>query len=224
MNKVCIVGNGGSSICQNGLFIDECDIVIRIKNFKLQGYEKYVGSKTDIWFTKWFSFLENPIKNKLLINNTKIWLPILDPELPIINSSLKVVNDYMFTNNFHHKKVDLNLHKQLKIEAGVNNLIFLSEEELLYCLSSIGLNENLTYTKSGVNVLHPTTYLYAILLSLQRFPNHKIYITGCDGFEKGYYWNLNESKRNDKTWPHQYQKENLYIKKLIYSSKITFLQ
>lgn len=223
MNKLCIVGNGGSSLNKNGKFIDSCDIVIRIKHFKLDGYKEYIGSKTDIWFTKWFSFLDNPIKNVLSFNETKIWLPILDPDLPIIDNSLKLVNDYMFTNNFHYKKVDLDLHRQLKSEIGETNLKFLTEEELIVCLDSIGLTKELTYTKSGVNVFHPTTYLYAILLSLQRFPNYQIYITGCDGFEKGYYWDLNESKRNDKTWPHQYQKENLYIKKLIYSNKIILL-
>lgn len=224
MNKLCIIGNGGTSLNENGVFIDTCDIVIRIKNFKLDGYEQYVGSKTDIWFTKWFSFLENPIKNLLSFDKTKIWLPILDPDVPIINNSLKLINDYMFTNNFHHKKIDLNLHRKLKLEIGENNLKFLTEKELQSCLDAIGLSNNLIYTKSGVNIFHPTTYLYAILLSLQRFPDHKIYITGCDGFEKGYYWNLNESKRNHKTWPHQYQKENLYIKKLIYSNKINLLK
>lgn len=220
MNKVCIVGNGGSSLKENGKFIDSCDIVIRIKNFKLDNYEKYIGSKTDIWFTKWFSFLENPIKNKLLLNNTKIWLPILDPELPIINNSLKLINDYMFTNNFHHKQVDLNLHKQLKLEVGENNIQFLSENELKICLDSVGLTEKLIYTKSGINVFHPTTYLYAIILSLQRFHNYVVYITGYDGFQNGYYWNLNESKRNNKNWPHVYERENLFIKKLIYFNKI----
>jgi len=62
--------------------------------------------------------------------------------------------------------------------------------------------------------------LLSIFLCLKRYPDYKIFVTGCDGFEKGYYWNLNETKKINKTWPHQYEKENLYIKKLIYTNKI----
>lgn len=49
MNTI-IIGNGPSAIeKENGDFINSFNIVIRINNFLINGYEKYVGTKTDIW-------------------------------------------------------------------------------------------------------------------------------------------------------------------------------
>lgn len=48
--KVAIVGNGPSEIGKgNGEKIDSYDIVIRFNNYKVDGYEKDYGTKTDIW-------------------------------------------------------------------------------------------------------------------------------------------------------------------------------
>lgn len=47
--KIAIVGNGiHASFKENGKFIDECDIVIRMNKFVLEGYEHLVGSKISI--------------------------------------------------------------------------------------------------------------------------------------------------------------------------------
>jgi len=223
MNKVCIVGNGGSSLKLNGRFIDSCDIVIRIKGFNLLGYESYIGSKTDIWCTKWFSYQENTLKSTLLKENVKIWLPFIDPENYINDDKFKIINDYIFSTNFTKKNIDLQLHQQLKAEISVSNLQFITEEELKFCFSCLNLNSNLCYTASGINVMHPTTYICAIILALRRFDGCDLYITGFDGFKQGYYWNLTEKKKHEKTWPHEYQREFLYIKKLILTKKITHL-
>ena len=49
--KVLLVGNGCSAIDQKmGKVIDsEFDLVLRMNRFKTEGYEEYVGSKTDVW-------------------------------------------------------------------------------------------------------------------------------------------------------------------------------
>lgn len=47
--RIAIVGNGiHASFKENGNFIDQCDIVIRMNKFVLEGYEKFVGSKISI--------------------------------------------------------------------------------------------------------------------------------------------------------------------------------
>lgn len=50
--KVIIVGNAGSLLDkENGHLIDEFDVVIRFNDFRIRGYEKYCGTKTDIIVT-----------------------------------------------------------------------------------------------------------------------------------------------------------------------------
>ena len=47
--KVIIVGNAGSLLDkENGHLIDEFDVVIRFNDFRIRGYEKYCGTKTDV--------------------------------------------------------------------------------------------------------------------------------------------------------------------------------
>jgi hypothetical protein len=214
--RIVIVGNGGSSINnKNGDFIDNSDIVLRIKQFTTKGFEEYVGSKTSIWFTKWFSYKKTSIQN--------IWVPFINPDVDINNNNIKLINDSLFLNQFNNRIIDYNKHHNYIKEIGINNITFLSEYELHKCLTELDIKYEPIYTKSGANVFHPTTYLLSIFLCLERYSNYKIYITGFDGFERGYYWNLNETKKIDKTWPHQYEKEKLYIKKLIYTNKINLM-
>jgi len=50
MISVVVIGNGPSALkTRCGPKIDEFDVVVRLNNFRLQGYEEHVGSKTTIW-------------------------------------------------------------------------------------------------------------------------------------------------------------------------------
>ena len=50
--KVIIVGNSPSILSEEyGSLIDSYDIVIRLNKCTTKGFEKYIGSKTDIWAT-----------------------------------------------------------------------------------------------------------------------------------------------------------------------------
>jgi hypothetical protein len=214
--RVVIVGNGSNSLnTKNGVFIDNSEEVIRIKGFVLNGFEEYVGSKTTIWNTKWFSYLESNYRE-----DVKLWMPFVDPRTVIENKNIDEVNQYMFLNNFSNKIADLKLHNNLLVKVGESNVEFLSIEELEESLIELKIDANLFYTKGGLNIIHPTTYFYSIFLALKRFRNYEIYITGFDGFTQGYYWNPGSIKKHDKSWPHFYEIEKLYIKKLLYSGKI----
>ena len=224
IKNLVIVGNGGSSLkSKNGTFIDSCDIVVRVKSFITNGFEDFVGSKTDIWCTKWFSYLESSFKNEIDFNKTKLWLPISDPNIELKDDNLNVINKYIFKNNFRSRIQELSTHNTLINEIGRNNVFFLSEPEFKEIIETLKINSNKIYTKSGINVFHPTTYLLSIFLSIKRFPEYNIHITGFDSFKNGYYWNLNENKKYTKSWPHHYDREELYIKKLIYLNLINVL-
>jgi hypothetical protein len=217
--RVVIVGNGSSSLnAKNGSFIDDSEIVIRIKSFIITGFEEYVGTRTTIWNTKWFSFLDSSYDKQV-----RLWLPFVDPALPIADNSLKAINDYMLQKNFSDKKIDLELHDKLLEKVGKDYVQFLSLDELQSSFKELNMDTKLVYTKGGISLMHPTTYFYSIFLALRRFKDYKIYVTGFDGFTQGYYWNAGNINKHKKTWPHFYQIENLYIKKLIYSNRITLL-
>ena len=50
--RIVIVGNGTSILDKaNGEKIDNFDIVLRFNGFKIKGFEKNTGTKTNIWFT-----------------------------------------------------------------------------------------------------------------------------------------------------------------------------
>lgn len=52
MSNIIIVGNGSSLLNkEDGNKIDSFDTVVRFNSYKIKGFEKHVGTKTDIWFT-----------------------------------------------------------------------------------------------------------------------------------------------------------------------------
>lgn len=48
VEKIAVVGNAPVSML-NGEEIDSADLVIRFNKFRIAGYEKYIGTKTDVW-------------------------------------------------------------------------------------------------------------------------------------------------------------------------------
>ena len=51
-SNIILVGNGPSALSKKvGKYIDKIPIVVRFNSFRLEGYEEYVGTKTDIWLT-----------------------------------------------------------------------------------------------------------------------------------------------------------------------------
>ena len=52
MKEIILVGNGSSMLDKkNSYEIDSYKKVVRFNSFKIKGYEDYVGTKTNIWFT-----------------------------------------------------------------------------------------------------------------------------------------------------------------------------
>ena len=50
--NILIIGNGSSLLDrENGWQYDKFDTVVRFNSFKIAGFEKHVGTKTDYWFT-----------------------------------------------------------------------------------------------------------------------------------------------------------------------------
>ena len=75
--KVAVVGNGPFHR-EWGDFIDGCDIVIRFNTFVVEGFERYVGSKTTIWCFasnhEKICLRHNDYLNQHNVNMKQIWV------------------------------------------------------------------------------------------------------------------------------------------------------
>ena len=77
-NKILIIGNSGILLNQRlGTKIDQFDgLVARFNDYVIEGYEQYVGNKTDIWFGS-FSFFSA----KKYIGPKRIFVGYTSPEI-----------------------------------------------------------------------------------------------------------------------------------------------
>jgi hypothetical protein len=71
MNKILLIGNGGSLLKRRlGVFIDEFDgEVARFNDFEIKGYEQYIGTRTDLWI------ISEKYKNKERLDINKLVIP-----------------------------------------------------------------------------------------------------------------------------------------------------
>jgi hypothetical protein len=158
--KIIIVGNAASVLTkQNGVVIDSFDKVIRINKFKISPYELYIGSKTNIYCSKWLNMQENITK----INSfEEVWLPY--PQSP---------HWWISRGNFSERtreECDL-LTKQYKV-----NIKYLSQR---------GTEEiDSIFNRS----CHPSTGLICLWMAIEQYKESDIYYTGFDGFSTGWYW------------------------------------
>lgn len=54
--SIALVGNAGYLADLNqGDAIDQYDVVIRMNNFRVTGFEKFLGKKTDVWLTNFYT-------------------------------------------------------------------------------------------------------------------------------------------------------------------------
>lgn len=167
--KLVIIGNGASALTRaNGDFINQCDIVVRLGAFIIEGYEPYIGSKTDIYASRWF---KSKVRPKEFFNTIKsLWIPR--------------------TYETREKKYDelIDNYKIADIIKYIpNELIF--SYKARYPFRYIKKN----VSRRGNEELHcciPDSGIVAIDMARYLYPDHKIFISGFDNCTTGYYWNV----------------------------------
>lgn len=124
-SKVIIVGNSPNVLKNEyGSLIDSYDIVIRINKCVTKNYEKYIGSKTDIWATthnskKWYG--EDYIPDNYE-NITQIWKRTPKTTLSSLPKYLQSIpNLQMFKSNFYSSK------ENKKVKTYIDESEFISE-------------------------------------------------------------------------------------------------
>lgn len=195
-----IVGNGASALNKdNGNFIDTCDIVIRLGTFIITGYERFVGSKTDIYVSRWFKSKNRP---KEFFNIIKeLWIPR--------------------TKETREKKYD-----DLIIKYNIQDIIKYIPNELIF---SYKARYPFRYIKKNISrrgneeiyCCIPDSGIVAIDMAKYFYPNHKIYISGFDNCVTGYYWDVDNVL--DNPGKDLLNLQLLYLKYLLNNNIITDL-
>jgi hypothetical protein len=230
--KIAIIGNGSTALNKkNGNFIDSCDVVVRIKNFRLKGFEKNVGSKIDWFASKWFSWYDRQTFEPLnleFISYIKNLLFMFFEEGTYDNRTLLAYNEY----------VSLYAQLQLKNEfpfmdgswdKHLSNLNFFKiENKPIHYFTPYEINqlanEELKMTKriykgtsdKGKYIIEPTVGIRTIYKILKIYPKDEIFISGFDGFMSSWYWD----PKHEINLSHNYLTERIYLKKLIKSKAI----
>ena len=69
--SVVLIGNGSSVLNQRlGKVIDTFDLVVRFNHYNLNGFEEWVGTKTDFWFTTAIKNIHIPSSEDLEFSRT----------------------------------------------------------------------------------------------------------------------------------------------------------
>ena len=195
-----IVGNGASALRKaNGDFINECDLVVRLGTYITEGYEDYVGSKTDIYVSRWFKSKARP---KEFFNTIKsLWIP----------------RTYETREKKYDKLID-NYKIADIIKYIPNELIFSYKAK--YPFRYIKKN----VSRRGNEELHcciPDSGIVAIDMAKYFYPDHKIYIAGFDNCTTGYYWDVDNVL--DNPGEDLLNLQLIYLKSLIKNNIVTDL-
>ena len=229
MKKVIIIGNGASALKnKNGSIIDTFDVVVRMGTCVIDGYEEYVGTKTDILRTSWDRlFIE---QNKQLVYKCNVEpkaVLFLEPFYEAYNETAvcggfstlyKIFNKPRF-QEFKFKSYIKKYTERILHDALINN--FLYNKEILYYKMNDRIKAFQKYNHSFPdNILHmPSSGLCTVDFIIKEFCDSEIYITGFDGFKTRYYWR----KCDEYFDSHSSIKERIFLKSLLKIKNIKML-
>ena len=205
--NVCVIGNGPSATKhKNGNFIDQCDKVIRMGNFQVEGYEEFIGSKTDIYISRWKKLEANFSR----VNKLSIWLAY--PEPPHNWCSHYTQEESVIRNNLAIRDLSVT-YTPPEIEEAYKD-IYKPYNNIL---------ANSSDARCGFNI--PDTGMVAIDMARCLFNGSKIYTTGIDCYFLGsdYYYNRGVKVGVDYMNASPLLQQYIIFKKLIATKKITVL-
>ena len=190
-DNIIVVGNGeGVLENKNGKEIDKFDTVVRLGTYITEGYEEFVGSRTDIISTIYW---------KLNIERLKTTKVILSVPL-IMQEQYFECEKYVVENYNDFKENILYLNKEEDLE-GIKNM-YLEKMKPLPNMDEVNFS------------LGFKTFYFLRKL----FPHKKIYTTGFDFFKTSWYWNKDHN-RNDAN-RHPYIKERIWFKKMLVAGEL----
>ena len=244
--KVIIIGNSSNLLqYNNGHTIDSFDYVVRFGECTTTGYEKHVGTKTDLLCTIANYFLsihyyEDKIEfwPRLFVQNCKSIL-FLEHECdsyreftpqgdswgvnfihptstPAGNRYFKFLYSEKFQKFFTTKKYSERLVFEYMAEALHTEY---GVEKIMFYDKADRIKTFLQYNKQLAhnNIYMPSKGMYVLDYIINNFPNAEIFVTGFDGIKTKNYWR----KKNTRLWAsHSGTHEMIMYKKLLRAGKI----
>ena len=194
----CIIGNGSSALNTTaGNEIDNFTYVIRLYDYKIEEYYKYIGKKT----THWITGLGRQSESREI--KTKINIMICTPYFENKHIVKKMYNLKVFNHDFH----------------SMDNYI-LNFDYLTQLIQGLELPNEIIEKIKKKTSFRPTTGLCSIVMALQIFPC--IYAKGFDCFRNETEQSNHYFHRKTKHSPniHDFDIEYAIIQYLINNNKI----
>ena len=152
--KIIIIGNSPTILeDERGLEIDSFDKIVRFNAFETKNYEKYAGSRTDIWFINGVS-----IRKKFKRTMEKL-------------DEIECEKIYIETNTNDKKETLLKHNSKIR---NIKNLEFIDKRVF-------GEIQKLYNPKRGFSP-HASMGLTGIYVIAKKYPDAEIYIYGYDNF------------------------------------------
>jgi hypothetical protein len=190
-NDIVIVGNGESNLdIKNGSAIDKFKTVVRLGSYITEGFEEYVGSKTDIISTIYWKLDTDRLKKHKVI----------------LNVPLNYQADFLKSEEF----IDAELSEY------TDNIIHLNTFDDIAGIKDMYLSVMPPFR--GIGNINFSLGFKTFYFITKLFPDQRIYATGFDFFKTGWYWDPNHN-RNDSNL-HPYIWERLWYTKMVKDGKI----
>jgi hypothetical protein len=184
MKRIVLVGNGcGVLEKEKGNEIDAFDGVIRLGTYKIEGFEKYVGEKTDFCITAhWKLDLD-----RLKTTKTFITFPV-------------------FSSYYDEPTIDRirgEIMSSITDEQRLNIMYFMTRADALSIVESYKELGNVGIDLSGIN---PSLGYRALRIVLNHFSGCEIYTYGFDFFKTGWYWKESHNRNIKNRHPYSYER------------------
>lgn len=223
MNRIVIIGNGKKALnFKKQEFIDSSSIVIRMNNFKTDGYEEYVGTKMDI-----YSCAPKYLK---AIDTTDAWkTEATEQRYFYLKLAADCDGKYTEEELNDMKKEYHRIYKPTAIDTTKLKEIFYLWTADKSTVQSYSFHEKIkVWDFEGFDPSH-STGIKTIFYCLHHFKDYEIFITGFDYcLLSGWYWDSDKYNLADKyirtanyTDGHPYLLERDMIQNLLKNKSIT---
>jgi hypothetical protein len=225
--KIIVIGNGSTVLCkENGHKIDSFDYVVRMGQCKITGYEKYTGTKTDMFRVTWRQHFH-------LANHT---IAYTDTELSgfkdVIFTDIYDYDNFMETENFLSERIKKAFFVQGMFIEKHNMVRYMHErclqffmlhhphvKNVFYCSANRRTELTKAICKDNTKI-KPTNGILTLDFIINKFPQEEIYVTGYDGMLTKHYYRDTETI----TRSHNNVNELVYLKQLARKGKIKFFE
>jgi hypothetical protein len=184
MKKLALIGNGCGVLSENrGSYIDTFETVIRLGSYKLEGFENFVGTRTDYCITAHWKL----DFSKLETVKTFVTFPVF--------------NDYY--DDVKIESIKSEIVSKLN-ERQRNNLVhFMNRQD---ALDIMGSYKELGPVNINLSLINPSLGYRAIRLVIKHFPSYEIHTHGFDFFKTGWYWKQDHNRDIKNRHPYSYER------------------